>query len=492
MQFLIYCHEFLRIFINFTGARIKFVEKSSDKKKFMLNLKVKIYVMRRLCTFIAAALASIAMFSCADKTGNQDVVNHNYMWFDCEANYATLSQPDSIKFYLQKCKDLGFENVVVDVKSIMGEVLYDSQIAPYMGDWEGVVRSRDYDMMGYFIEYGHELGMKVFGSLNVFAGGHNYFDRGIIYGDKAHWQSICYVNGELVPISSIKTNYNGMLNPAIPEVRQYQIDILKEYVTKYPEVDGLIFDRVRYDEITSDFSELSKKQFEEYAGVTVENFPEDVLSWYDRNGKLRERWAPGKHFKKWLEYRAMVIHDFVEKAHAELKAINPDLIIGDYTGAWYPTYFHVGVNWASKDYDPSQVPEYAYWASEDYHKTGYAEMLDVYMTGLYYTLITKDDVDKATGVVGQRSEAGMDNSLTYCYSVEGGAEIAKEITRGVVPVIGSIYVEQYLGDFTPFGPAVTQALKSTDGVMIFDIVHLNKHKLWDELEAAMKAYEEEK
>ena len=99
-------------------------------------------------------------------------------------------------------------------------------------------------------------------------------------------------------------------------------------------------------------------------------------------------------------------------------------------------------------------------------------------------------MDKATGVVGQRSEAGMDNSLTYCYSVEGGAEIAKEITRGVVPVIGSIYVEQYLGDFTPFGPAVTQALKSTDGVMIFDIVHLNKHKLWEELEAAMKAAEE--
>ena len=97
------------------------------------------------------------------------------------------------------------------------------------------------------------------------------------------------------------------------------------------------------------------------------------------------------------------------------------------------------------------------------------------MTGLYYSFITKDDVDKATGVVGQRSEAGMDNSLTYCYSVEGGAEIAREITKGVVPVIGSIYVEQYLGDFTPFGPAVTQALKSTDGVMIFDIVHLNKH-----------------
>ena len=48
----------------------------------------------------------------------------------------------------------------------------------------------------------------------------------------------------------------------------------------------------------------------------------------------------------------------------------------------------------------------------------------------------------------------MDNSLTYCYSVEGGAEIAKQVTCGVVPVIGSIYVEQYLDDFSLFRPAV--------------------------------------
>lgn len=409
------------------------------------------------------------------------------MWFDCEANYRTLSTPDSIRFYIQKSKDLGFDNVVVDMKSIMGEVLYDSKIAPYMGDWDGVERSREYDMMQYFIDYGHEIGVKVFASLNVFAGGHNYFDRGIIYGDKAEWQSICYEKGELRPISTIKTNYNGMLNPSNPEVQKYQLDILKEFVAKYPECDGLIFDRVRYDGITADFSELSKKQFEEYAGVTVENYPEDILSWYDEKGKLRDNWVPGKYGKKWVEWRAMVIHDFVVEAHKALKEINPDLIIGDYTGAWYPTYWQVGVNWAADTYDPYQVPEYKAWATEDYYKTGYAQELDVYMTGLYYSFITKDDVDRATGVVGQRSEAGMDNSLTYCYSVEGGAEIAKEITKGVVPVIGSIYVEQYLGDFTPFGPAVAQALKSTDGVMIFDIVHLNKHKLWDVLEEAMNS-----
>ncbi|MGN1210279.1 MAG: alpha amylase family protein [Candidatus Cryptobacteroides sp.] len=435
-------------------------------------------------SIIIVAVLSMSVVSC--RQDKPQTAKQCYMWFDCEANYATLSSPDSIRFYLEKCRSIGFDNVVVDVKSIMGEVLYDSKIAPYMGEWEGVRRDPGYDMLAHFIKYGHEMGMKVFASLNVFAGGHNYFDRGIIYDTHPQWQSICYIDGKLVPISSVKTNYNGMLNPSNPEVRQYQLDILDEFARKYLEVDGIIFDRVRYDEITSDFSELSKSQFETYAGVEVKNFPEDIISWYDDKGNLKKSWTPGVHFKKWVEWRAGVIHDFVADAHKVLKDANPSLLIGDYTGAWYPTYFHVGVNWASSEYDPSQVPEYQWWATEDYHKTGYAEMLDVYMTGLYYSLITKDDVDKATGVVGQRSEAGMDNSLTYCYSIEGGAELARLVTKGVVPVIGSIYVEQYLGDFTPFGPAVEQALKSTDGVMIFDIVHLNKHHLWGVLEEAMK------
>ena len=423
-------------------------------------------------------------------TKQETPTNHNYMWFDCEANYKTLSEPDSIRFYLEKCKELGFDNVVVDMKSIMGEVLYDSDIAPYMGEWKGVERSRDYDMMQHFIDMGHELGMKVFASLNIFAGGHNFFDRGVVYQDKAAWQSICYEHGELVPISSIKKRYNCMLNPSIPEVQEYELDILKEFVQKYMECDGLIFDRLRYDGMTSDFSELSRKQFEEYSGIHVENFPEDILSWIDENGQPRPDWVLGKYGKEWIEWRAHVIHDFVVKTHAALKEINPDLIIGDYTGAWYPTYYQLGVNWASQQYDPYQEESYRSWATENYHKTGYAEQLDVYMTGLYYSLITKDDVDRATGVVGQRSEAGMDNSLTYCYSVEGGAEIAKNITKGVVPVVGSIYVEQYMNDFSLFKPAVIQALKSTEGVMIFDIVHLIKHHLWEDLAEAMASVEE--
>ena len=58
--------------------------------------------MKKL-TLLATVLSIVTlMASCGNQADNKEV-NHNYMWFDCEANYATLSHPDSIRFYLGKC-----------------------------------------------------------------------------------------------------------------------------------------------------------------------------------------------------------------------------------------------------------------------------------------------------------------------------------------------------------------------------------------------------
>lgn len=76
-------------------------------------------------------------------------------------------------------------------------------------------------------------------------------------------------------------------------------------------------DRCRYDDygLESDFSDISKQKFEEYIGETVANFPADIM-------------APGTdeipsdqpvYFKKWLEFRAKVIHDFIVKAREKVK-----------------------------------------------------------------------------------------------------------------------------------------------------------------------------
>ncbi|MDP3437957.1 MAG: alpha amylase family protein [Bacteroidales bacterium] len=430
--------------------------------------------MKRLIIFVALLILSLSV-------NGQD--KPKYMWIDCEANFQRMGSADSIRFYLERLKKIGFTDVVVDVKSIMGEVLYKSKIAPFMGEWEGHYRSEDFDMMAIFIKEGHKLGFRVHASLNIFAGGHNFFNRGVIYKQYPQWQSQVYWEGKMMPIGEMKWNYNGMMNPANPEVQKYQLDILREFASKYKKLDGLILDRMRFDNITSDFSPLSKRLFEEYSGVKVENFPDDILYWVKKDdGKME--YKTGKLFPLWSEWRAMVIKNFMQDAHNMLRSVNRKLLIGVYTGAWYPSYYYVGVNFTSKDYDPSKE---FWWATPNYKNSGYAELMDFYMTGLYYTTVTKEDLDNATGKPGRRDEPGMDNSRTYWYTVEGGAELVKEITRGVVPVIGSLYVEQYEGDAETFSRAVKQALKSNDGgLMIFDMSHIVTRKWWDIIEKSIK------
>lgn len=437
--------------------------------------------MKKIPLLMMAATALFLTF-CSPPNDDNKAEKPVYMWFDCEANYERLSYPDSIRFYLKKVKDIGVTDVVVDVKAIMGETLYDSKIAPFMGEWKGVERSRDYDMLGIFIEETSKLGLEVHASMNVFSGGHNYYDRGIIYEEHPGWQSINYWCDSIVPISEMKWNYNGMMNPALPDVQEYQLNIIEEVVRKYPQLDGLVLDRVRYDGISSDFSEFSQKAFEEYAGLEVENFPEDILYWEKKDNDDYE-WKRGKHFNKWIEWRASVIYHFFEDARTVTKQANPNIQFGTYTGAWYPVYYELGVNWASNKYDPSIDYD---WATENYKKYGYAELLDIYMTGLYFYEVTIEEVEKLNEVaLEKRGEAAMGEGKEFWYSVEGSAQLANKVVKNAVPVTGSLYVEQYEQNTDQFKEAVKMAYNSTDGLMIFDIVHIINKNWWQVMEDAL-------
>ena len=408
----------------------------------------------------------------------------NFLYFDATANFGRFSHKDSILYFLQRSKDAGITDVVIDVKPISGEVLYPSKIAPVMTSWEGEWSSGEkdnsWDMLSVFIEEGHKLGLLVHVSTNIFVGGHNYFDRGLVYEDqsKAHWQTLSYLPEGLTPITEQKNKYSAMLNPALEEVQQYQLEILKELVSMYPELDGLILDRVRYDGITADFSEESRKLFENYIGKELKNFPGDIFS-YNTDGSRVE----GPMFKKWLEWRSGVIHDFMYEARDAVKEINKDLYFGDYTGSWYPSYYEVGVNWASKDYDPAENFE---WATKDYKNTGYAEVLDIFLTGNYFYEVRKEEAKNIDTTTVVRNEAGQDLGREYWYTVEGSAELVNKVVKNKAPVYAGIYVEQYKNDPEQFIEALKMCRAKSNGAMIFDIVHIINKSWWNELERGLK------
>ena len=71
----------------------------------------------------------------------------------------------------------------------------------------------------------------------------------------------------------------------------------------------------------------------------------------------------------------------------------------------------MGVKWASEQFDPAR---YFDWATPEYRNTGYADLLDIYMTGLYYTLVTKAEVDKANGAAVSYTHLDVYKRQTQC------------------------------------------------------------------------------
>jgi hypothetical protein len=420
----------------------------------------------------------IALFGCV--LSLTAAVKPKLLWFDATANFARLSSPDSIRLYLDRAVAVGFTDVVLDVKPITGEVLYPSSIAPRMTEWQRFVRPPHFDFVGIFLEEAKKRSLRVHAALNVFVAGHNYYDRGVVYSSRPDWQSILYTDSGLVPITRVKHKYSAMTNPAHKEIQAYELSILRELLHRY-KFDGVILDRVRYDGIEADFSELSRSLFEQFLGKKLSRFPEDIYKWRrEPTGKSVR--VEGPFYKQWLEWRARVIKEFMNDARAAVKAVDSSIIFGVYTGSWYPIYYEVGVNWASKRYDPAIQFD---WATPTYKETGYAELLDLYTSGNYYFEVTKEEVLSKKSL--STTEAGGRGGKEYWYSVEGSCEITKEVLCGVVPVYGGLYVEQYRGHPAQFKRAIEMCLRKSDGLMIFDLVHVINFGWWDVLEQAVKA-----
>ena len=131
------------------------------------------------------------------------------MWVDGSANIARITTREGVRDLVQRCKKANFNTIVVDVKPVVGQVLYDSQIAARLVQWQGKTYPR-FDVLAAFVEEGKSVGIEIAASLNVFAEGHKYFNTGLAY-EKRDWQSIAYTadhaivsgGGDRLPVRSI-------------------------------------------------------------------------------------------------------------------------------------------------------------------------------------------------------------------------------------------------------------------------------------------------
>jgi uncharacterized lipoprotein YddW (UPF0748 family) len=410
-----------------------------------------------------------------------------YIWIDACANFPDYANSkDNIERDLTKVKNAGFTDIVVDVRPSMGDALFSTSAVDQVTKldvWIGSVyqfyqRTATWDYLQAFIDIGHKLGLKVNASIDTFVGGNLYSyglgEQGMLFRDssKKGWATTLNMSSGLTNEMDLNStndpdNTYGtkFLNPANDDVQTFALQLLKD-LAKY-NLDGIFLDRCRYDDMMSDFSDESRQKFESYIGTKVTNYPSDIML----PGTTSLPSTQPTYFKKWLEFRVKVIHDFVVKARAAVKSVNDTVKFGTYVGAWYSTYYESGVNWASPKYNTAA--DYPTWATADYSTYGYADHLDFMLLGAY---------------------ASTDNIYgTGEWTMQGFCTNATNLLKGDVkfaggPDVGNATGWTNGGQSAKIPQTVDACINAGNGYFLFDICHVKKYDYWAALKTGIDNY----
>ncbi len=417
---------------------------------------------------VAVALVALCGFE-ACSTSKQDTITEKpkYLWMCGEANFDLFASKDSITHYLEKAKNTGFNIVVADVKPIRGKVIYKSSIVPELTKVDSVEVIRDWDYLQYVIDEAHRLGLKVVASACIFPIGSPWWHDGLAYEDSTFAGRTCieYLpDGTMADIRDNRSKVGAFLNPVRQDTRDYALSILKEIVSNY-EIDGLALDYCRYPDEASDFSPETRAIFEKHIGEKVNNWPSDIFT-YDEQGVI----VPGKYYNQWLAFRAGVICDFVRTVSEAVDSIKPDVELNYWAGSWIHAIQKNGQNWASPRSEWCKKYDYG---SDEYQKAGFAPYLDNFIVGAYL----------------ERVYGPEDNE-----SVEYAMNRADSIIMGDCHVIGSIQSINHSAD--PADPhnlvnAVKCCLEKSEGLMVFDLVHIINRNQWAQIKQGIDEYQAE-
>ena len=417
--------------------------------------------------------------------------NNITVWIEGNANFERLSSPEKMDAILEKVKAMGATGIIVEVKGMTGLVQYKSNIADRLLNNGSATHPESMDYLGEMVKAAKNNDLYIYVAMSIMTEGAN--GLGLVYSDpdfmKMQSQLIQVDNEEGTDFSvqkmvdMPKTSYAVFMNPSYDEVYEYEASLLKEVAENY-DVDGILLDYCRFYEIASDFSDYSLERFRQWMGTDKAIQPSDIVKAWNRDPERNNVATSIKEFgtytKQWLEWRSSLIRNVVGKLRADVKNVKPDIAFGTYCGAWYDSYYTVGVNWASEVYDVSR--DFS-WATPTYKETGYAEQLDIFYTGNY--------------------TSNVDGSGWW--AVKGQLQGADKILKGS----GANLAVRYYGaidmgntqwkDMNNMTHSISTILDHTGGIMLFDLVHIDapqynqfNKQLYDDLKSVIDTYKTNK
>ncbi len=163
-----------------------------------------------------------------------------------------------------------------------------------------VLPNDGFDPLAYALAEAHKQNLKVQAwvvVLNATTTSKDRIAENYIYKNHNSW--ISHDNSGKKMLNA--DQYGYYIDPGIPEVQDYLIEVLSDLVDGYPELDGLHLDYIRYPNASMGFHPTSRARFEEYKQTM---------------GEL-----------SWNEWRQLNVTTLVANLYTRIKEINPRIML---------------------------------------------------------------------------------------------------------------------------------------------------------------------
>ena len=222
------------------------------------------------------------------------------IWAECEGVNATLSSRAKIEELFARCEKAGVNTVFLQVYR-GNKAWYRSDIAD-ASPYQDFYSREKICPLRLAIDLAHKKGMQVHAWINIFR----------VWGDRdakiirklgrdavtrdSRGRSLCDYSKAALPDSGY------WLDPGDPKVRKYLISIIKEILERYPDIDGIHLDYVRYP-------------FDEKGGVDFGYAQRSVASFQKAHGFAPTRCSSSQRLV-WDGWRRDQVTEFVKEAGA--------------------------------------------------------------------------------------------------------------------------------------------------------------------------------
>lgn len=266
----------------------------------------------------------------------------------------------------------------------------------------------------------------------------------------------------LVPAAEAQDQIPLMMNPYHPQVQSRALEFVREAMGRYA-VDGFVYDdRLRFANISADFSPQARIAFEKWVGSPV-RWPQDVYS-PTYSLRLTTGTRPGRYYDAWLAFRAKTMADWVRRVGTVVRETRKGAQFAVYAGSNYGDYANFGANYGSAQNNAGYP-----FLTGPYREQGFASDLDFLMTGCYYRY----------GTVFEAMEIGLKPGFT----VEAAGLVSNRVVRDQTWTYASIMLSLMWDNPDNLETVLQAACATTQGVMVFDLSH-QIDRFWPTLERA--------